>query len=279
MNQHQIITRSAMAMIMAGFFWSHSICHAVLILTSNPNPPQNVPYLGAHVTTGEDMTGMTVTAYFSGAAPETANWMATGNPLEGQAVGAGGDWSLTQSDDSYSFPWKLQYQQQGKGVLTGLSLDGMAGGVLENQVVFDRTKDALGDFTGTPDSALGRDFVTDPNLYPHFNIHADYSGEVKVSTEPSAYGDIYRFLNLQFKADDVAGHVNIAGLDGYDIHEMVFYQDTDRLSRVPEPSSLAMGFLGLGMMVCRPGRKSKTSKGSARHLTESGLKRDQTLTM
>jgi len=252
MTRHLMMTRTAIAAIATGVFWSHSICHAVVVINADPNPPQNAPFVSHSKVYGDMMTGMTVTAHFSNAPSETVPWLATSNVQEGHAMGAAGDWKLSQAGDTYSDPWTLKYLGHQNGFLTGLTLDGMAAGRLRNQVVFDREKDHSGDTDGTPGSFFGTEFSTTPDPYPHFDIHVTYKGEVAVSSSPNAYGDIYRFLDIRFGGgDDAPGHTGPIGLDGYDINTLVFVQDTDRLSKVPEPSTLAMGALGIGMLAIR----------------------------
>ena len=252
MTRHLMMTRTAIAAIATGVFWSHSICHAVVVINADPNPPQNAPFVSHSKVYGDMMTGMTVTAHFSNAPSETVPWLPTSNVQEGHAMGAAGDWKLSQAGDTYSDPWTLKYLGHQNGFLTGLTLDGMAAGRLRNQVVFDREKDHSGDIDGTPGSFFGTEFSTTPDPYPHFDIHVTYKGEVAVSSSPNAYGDIYRFLDIRFGgSDDAPGHTGPIGLDGYDINTLVFVQDTDRLSKVPEPSTLAMGALGIGMLAIR----------------------------
>ena len=249
MTHSRMMTRIALATIAAGVLWSHSICHAVIVINADPNPMQNTPFVSQADVYGDMMTGMTVTAHFSNRPSETVPWLSTGNPQEGHATGPAGDWKLGQAGDTFSDPWTLQYLGQQNGLLTGLTLDGMAAGALGNQVVFDRTNDYSGDNYGTPGSYFGTDFTTNPNPYPYFDIHVTYKGEVAVSTAPNAYGDIYRFLEVHFHGSDLTG--NIAGLDGGDLTNVVFRQDTDTLSSVPEPSTLAMATLAVGILGVR----------------------------
>ena len=265
MTTYKLIVRSAMIMIVTAFLGAHSICHAVLVVTANPNPPQNAPYVATHKVFGDMMDGMTVTARFSDGTSETAPWLATGNPKEGQAMGASGEWHLTEKGNTFNHLWKLEYHQNGgQRLLTGLTLDGMAGGPLERQVVFDRSKDASGASIGigTPVTALGKDFVTSPDPYPYFNIFATYYGEVTItSSSATAVGDIYRFLDIRFNRSDDDVIAWPRGLDGYDITSLSFYQDTDNLSPIPEPSTLIMGCLSLGLIAYRRKRKGILTNG------------------
>ena len=131
MTTYKLIVRTAMIMTVAAFLGAHSICHAVLIVTANPNPPQSAPYIATHKVLGDMMEGMTVTARFSDGTSETAPWLATGTPKEGQAMGASGEWHLTQKGNTYNHLWTLEYHQNGgQRLLTGVTLDGMASGIL-----------------------------------------------------------------------------------------------------------------------------------------------------
>ena len=133
--------------ILIGTFVAAATSGAATMHQSIPGTTQNIPAVANYKTTGELMAGMEVTAFFSNAADETVSWAATGNPDEGAAVGATGDWSVVQTGDTFLNSWKLQYNQTGKGRLTGLRFDGLAAGVVENSVLFDREKDFSGDTT------------------------------------------------------------------------------------------------------------------------------------
>ena len=277
MTTYKLIVRTAMTMIVTAFLGAHSICHAVLVVNANPNPPQSAPYISTHKVFGDMMDGMTVTARFADGTSETVPWMATGTPKEGQAIGGLGSWSLTQKGNTYNKLWTLEYHHTpgtsgGLPLLTGLTLDGMASGILDTQVVFDRSKDVSGApiGIGTPVSALGKDIVTSPDPYPFFDIMATYYGEVTITGNPpnpsaTAVGDIYRFLDIRFlRLQDPKVPY---GLDGYDITSLSFFQDTDNLARIPEPSMLAMGFLGLGLIAYRRKRKGILTNGVCEQLS------------
>jgi len=235
-----------------------TVSQAATLLNHVAGTTQIVPGISVFKTTGELMEGMKVTAYFSGAAPETAVWAATAVPDEGAVVGPAGDWNVSQLGDTFHNFWKIQYQQAGKGLLTGLRFDGMPAGPVEGATVFDCFRDFSGDILGTPGSELGRDFRTDPDPYPGaFDILATYSDQVKVDSDVAGpRGDLYRSLEIRFSLLDVPlTHVGVAGLGGSDLAEMVFRQDTDNLSMVPEPAGVILvGLAGLGLTVGRSGR-------------------------
>lgn len=203
-------------------------------------PVQQVPVIADHTTEGDEMAGMRVTAFFTGAiASETAIW-AAGAPGSGAAAGT--NWSLSQSFDTYSNAWELLYEG-GNGLLTGLRIDGFgdnpAGTV---GIVFDRT---FGFMDGTENSFLGRDF--DLVQIEPFDISVVYSGAVGVGGN-APVGDLFRFLEMSFLfgPNTDTGQVRIAGLDGDNLRSLSFLQDTDE-AIVPEPSVLSL--LGLGLVL------------------------------
>jgi len=254
------MTRSLLiALILIATIAATTTSQAATLHQVIPGTTQNIPAIATYKTTGELMAGMKVTVFFSNAPDETVSWGATGGPDEGAAVGAMGDWSVIQSGDTFLNPWKLRYEQTGKGRLTGLRFDGLAAGVVSNSVLFDREQDFSGDFDGTPDSEKGEDFVTSPNPYPAwFDIMATYEDQVKVDSDAlGPRGDLFRILDIRFFSQDglIAG--SEAGLDGADLAEMVFWQDTDSTSLVPEPASCLL--LGLGTLLAGCCRRRQTT--------------------
>ncbi len=243
--------------ILMGTFMTATTTGAVTMYQSIPGTTQNIPAVANYKTTGELMAGMEVTAFFSNAADETVSWAATGTADQGAAVGATGDWSVVQTGDTFLNSWKLQYNQTGKGRLTGLRFDGLAAGVVENSVLFDREKDFSGDYNGTPGSEKGEDFLTTPNPYPAwFDIMATYEDQVKIDSDPlGPRGDLFRILDIRFYSQEglIAGAE--AGLDGLDLTEMVFWQDTDSTSLVPEPTTGLLLTVGMMLAGCRSRRR------------------------
>jgi hypothetical protein len=242
------MTRSLLTtFILVGTFATTNTGWAATMHQVNVGTTQNIPAVASYKTTGELMAGLQVTAFFSNAPDETVSWAATGGPEAGAAVGAMGDWSVVQTGDTFLNSWKLRYEQTGKGRLTGLRMDGLAAGVVNNAVLFDREQDFSGDFNGTPGSEKGEDFVTSPNPYPAwFDIMATYEDQVKVDSDAlGPRGDLFRTLDIRFYSQDglVAGAE--AGLDGVDLAEMVFWQDTDSTSLVPEPASCLLLTMGI----------------------------------
>jgi len=211
-------------------------------------PLQDVPAIDDAMTTGNEMAGMTVTAFFTGnTASETVVWQDAGG-TSGQAVGtAGQGWSLAQAGDTFLNEWTLIYNG-GNGLLTGLSIDGFG----DEEVlgtVFDRT---FGFEFGTDNSFLGRDF--DLTGEEPFDILVTYSGAVGVAGD-APVGDVFRNLELKFVIGPQSdtGSVQDAGLDGDTIRTISYLQDTDEVI-IPEPASLAL--IGLGALaVLKPRRR------------------------
>jgi hypothetical protein len=209
-------------------------------------PLQNVPQIADHATTGDEMEGMRVTAFFSGGAQETAVW-AAGLPGQGSAVGT--NWNLSQSGDTYSSPWGLTYEG-GSGLLIGFRVDGFGDNPPGTEgILFDRT---FGFANGTDNSFLGRDFEVVGD--EPFDISVVYSGATGVGGAPPV-GDEFRFLDVRFLLGPQSdtGQPEIAGLDGENLRFLSFIQDTDE-AVVPEPSVLSL--LGAGLLgLFRMGRR------------------------
>lgn len=228
-----------------------------------PGVTQPIPNVATYATHGDMMAGMEVTAFFSASAPETVVWVPTGNPSEGAAMGGAGDWRVSVNGDTYNDDWKLEYNQFGKGLLTGLRFDGMPAGVVPDSTLFDRTTDSGGDIMGTPGSVQGRDFITNPNPFlAPFDIQATYEDQIKVNSDAlGPRGDLFRFLDIRFFAQvPVAGFE--VGMDGIDLTRMIFKQDTDSASLVPEPSSLIL--LGVGSIGVAFGWQRKRNRPNLR---------------
>ena len=64
------------------------------------------PGLTGFVTTGADMTGMTVTVAFNGGADNSFAWATTGAASGGVTTPL---WSLTLNGDSFSAPWQFAF--------------------------------------------------------------------------------------------------------------------------------------------------------------------------
>jgi len=188
--------------------------YAVAIVTDT-STTVSIPGLTTFSTSGDQMTGMTVQAVFSGGLTETRPWAATGAG-SGGVTGTG--WSMSQSGTTFNV------NSWGFSNTTGQTLLDLVFEGAPGLTVFDIDSGTAGG--STPGSAEGRDF--DTNLADDSFVTATYSLAVGIGAT-AAVGDIFHRLSVNFEVDagdGVAGNFN-------------FTQDTDndsRLSQVPEPA-------------------------------------------
>jgi hypothetical protein len=185
------------------------------------------------VTSGANMGGMQVTAFFTNSTSETVSWVPLGL-INGGASGT--NWSLMESGDTDISTWFLT-NTTGLGI-TRLVIDGGPG-----RTIFDRT---FGGMVGTPGTSFGRDFVLVSGGLSTDNILAIYHDQVAVV--PNApVGDIFRSLDINF--------LNSGGFASGRALPLGFGADTDTTVDVlfplaiPEPGSLLLfGVAALGVV-------------------------------
>jgi hypothetical protein len=258
MKSHATIFAFSLGLALFVATTSHS---ATVSHLSNPGTTQVITDVTGFMTTGEDMGGMKVTAYFTAdllGASETINWNpgALGSGA-GSAVGTG--WRLDESGDTWNSLWRLSASAGTNLTLYGLKLEGFMQSdqpVEARATVFDRTDP----FFGTDGSYRGRDLDAFAMAGSWSHVRVVYSDEVEslahVAPPVSPVGDIYRTMQLQFG--------NVIAVDPLPIfdpapflagNELLFLQDADTVGvRVPgdpgeegapEPASILLLVIGL----------------------------------
>ncbi len=191
-------------------------------------PTADLPGLTGFQTTGADMTGLSVTATFTGGVTQTMAWSTTG---AGSGGVSGTGWGLSLDGDSFGGLWNFTFDPQYTlGQLTRLVLDGSTG-----LTVLDRTLPN----DGTPGSAQGLDFSFASDTCDSCAVDATYSGLTSIGGA-AALGDLWQTLTVDFL--DTTGPRT----------DWSFVQDTDNDSRfipgVPEPETYALILGGLGLV-------------------------------
>ena len=199
-------------------------------------PVYDIPGLTGFVTTGADMSGLSVRATFSNGLIETRLWTTTG-PAAGGVSGSG--WSLSLDGDSFSSPWMFDFGPNLSTQLTNLLLEGSAG-----LTVFDRAEPN----PGTSGSAQGSDISFANGSCGSCGAFALYFAVVSIGGAQPV-GDIFHSLTLSFTEG--------TGPRG----DWSFLQDTDNDSRfvpgIPEPETYALMLGGMGFMAWAARRRRK----------------------
>jgi hypothetical protein len=200
--------------------------------------PHQTDEIADFQTTGNNMGGMEVTAFFADGSSELVIWTGLGG-TSGAASGTG--WKLAVTGDTFDRIWTLTNDVN--ETMIGLRIYAAPG-----DTMFDRTRDQFNDVIGTPGSARGRDFTvfSGPD---GLLIDVTYSNIVNL-TGFLPFGDLYATMSLAFNP----------GLNPGEI--LRFRADSDsaalaggvRPTPVPEPAAMALvgiGLFGLGLAVRR----------------------------
>ena len=224
--------------------------------------------IAGFATTGSMMTGLRVTANFSGGSTFTGTWGDLGATLPGAYGLVDANWGsvlLGASANTNDFFWLLQLTNASPGSLTSLTFNGGAAGV-----VFDCRFTAAGCnnvsgtvIEGTPGSSNAIPFtLSSGNAFPEGSVTGTYSNRVGL-TGQLPVGDLFEQFSMQFN------DANGGGLSGS--ANFLFAVDTDNIvansvlvpidpgpsTTVPEPSTYALMAAGLaGMLVMARRRRA-----------------------
>ena len=189
---------------------------------------------------GASMIGMKVTATFENGTSETLSWSSINTTTWGvQKTNTTNGWSLFESGNTYYDSWTLTSTS---AAIQKIVLDGLPGDTVFDTSHLTETFSSNGNqitypIAGTAGSMQGWTFSeTGSSPYPN-TYTVTYSGAIYLKGEnwaDSPVGDLYRYLTIDFGTTSFnAGS------------KLTFRADTDKMTPVPEPTTLLLFATGL----------------------------------